>query len=1061
MKMKTTFSWLAALALAGAAMADVTHRYSFDADASDSVGTAHGTVEGLNTWVGGVVGLSGPPDNDSFVDLPSGLLQDSGGTPLEAVTLETWATIGSSDAVWTRLFDFGAYGGDPNVGRNYLGFIPHSGPGDTRLTISDADPGYNHEQMVILPGTLDDDTPHHIVGVIDPPNGWMAVYIDGVLQGYNTGITIPLSAVAPDESFLGRSLYAADGYLYGTIDEFRIHDGALTSPQVAASYFAGPDSLTANNPGTVVSLGLNLPGLVYEGATIASEPTATYSSAGTVVLGPNEATITSADSDIVEVLPDGRLAARSAGTVELTIEHAGQQGTASVTVQANPATIAHRYSFTNSAVDSVGGANGTLVSSPDGTLNVTFENGQAVFPGGPWETVAYIDLPDGIVSSKQNITIEVWTTWNGPAGSYWQRVFDFGNGGKGESAHNPGDGTGGFFLTPLGGAGDPDGVQCNMSGTGWLGERFLTGPETLPIGQQVHVVALCAPVLDKSQLWIDGRLIDSDTAPFLLSDLIDANNWLGASNWNDAAFNGLINELRIYEGALSELEIALAQEAGPDTLPPSPGALQSIALDVPPLLLGKTTATYASLLADYENIQDVNVSALFSSGFTSSDTGVFTVDNTGAMMPVSAGTADLTATYEGLEVTVSVEVLAPTELSLTYPSPLDAGGLTENAELIATYPGDLTANVAAFAGVTFESSKPGVANVNAVGALQPRGIGSATVTGTYGGLSADASVQVELPEGYAQPTLLHRYSFSEAPGSTVVEDSVGDADGELVNPTATSDFTGTGRLALGGGAYNGTEGYVNLPNAMFSVLPSFTFEGWVNWGGPAGESWQRIFDVGRTSAVDGSGNPVEDTYANPGVGYMFLTPRSGDNTFRFAIKEGTGAEIPQLNTAPLPVGQDTHFAVVYDTASGAARLYVNGQRTSTGVIVHPLTVLEDINVYLGRSNWTDPLYAGEFDEFRIWSGALLDAEVLAGFQAGPDELPDLTPPPTITVALDGGNVVISWPATAQGFDLQTSAQLGPQAGWTSTGATPVEVDGRLEATLPVSSGEAFLRLKKD
>lgn len=59
MKIRSVFSCLASFALAGAAMADVTHRYSFDADASDSEGTAHGTVEGAGTWVGGDVWLSG------------------------------------------------------------------------------------------------------------------------------------------------------------------------------------------------------------------------------------------------------------------------------------------------------------------------------------------------------------------------------------------------------------------------------------------------------------------------------------------------------------------------------------------------------------------------------------------------------------------------------------------------------------------------------------------------------------------------------------------------------------------------------------------------------------------------------------------------------------------------------------------------------------------------------------------------------------------------------------------------------------------------------------------
>jgi hypothetical protein len=84
-------------------------------------------------------------------------------------------------------------------------------------------------------------------------------------------------------------------------------------------------------------------------------------------------------------------------------------------------------------------------------------------------------------------------------------------------------------------------------------------------------------------------------------------------------------------------------------------------------------------------------------------------------------------------------------------------------------------------------------------------------------------------------------------------------------------------------------------------------------------------------------------------------------------------------------------AVVYDTAAGAARLYVNGQRVATGPITHPLSVVEDLNVYLGRAQWTDPHFAGEFDEFRVYRGTFLDDEVAATFAAGPDQLPTLAP----------------------------------------------------------------------
>lgn len=1059
--MKTPFltSLALSLALGAALQAELTHRYSFLSDASDSVGTAHAIPQGAAVVGGGFAYLDG--SSGTYLELPPGLIQG-----YEELTIEAWVTFYSSDQNWTRLFDFGGINGP--VGRNYIMFTPHSSGGDHRLSISDADPGYNHEEMVVLPGTLDDDIPHHIVAVFKPAEGWMAVYEDGVLVGANTQITIPLSAIDPENCFIGRSLYAADGWATMDLDELRIHDKALTAGEVIASLVSGPD-LVNYDPGSLLSVTVNLPAQVLEGARVTPELTANYAAVGEVVLGPREATITSSDPLVLEVQADGSLIARGTGTVTVTADVNGVSGTATVTVQPNPAVLAHRWSFNESpgattVKDSVGGADGTVRPSQAGSRQLTFDNGKAVFPGGvSYTDAAYIDLPDGIISSKQNITIEVWTTWNGPAGSYWQRIFDFGNSQKGDNPHNSGNGTGGLFLTPLGAAGSPDGVQYNAGPTGFAGEQFLTGPEPLPIGQQLHIVCTYAPDLNSSQLWINGRLIASALAPWQLSELQDQNNWLGASQWNDPPFNGTIDELRIYEGALSELEIILNQQAGPDALPPSPGLLQSVSLRAPTLFLGNPDPVYAELLADYENVQDVNVSGLSGSKFTSSDPGIFIVDDDGGMLPVSLGTATLTATFQGQKVTTTVEVVAPTALSLTTPSPLPAGGMPQGIELTATYPGDLTANAVAFEGVTYSSSNPDVATVDpATGAILPVGPGTATITAQYGGLEATAPVQVQLPEGYQPPTLIHRYTFDGVPGATLVEDVVGDADGELINPSADSTFTGTGRLKLQGGPWNDViqSGYVNLPNGMFSSLPSVTVEGWINWAGPAGSSWQRIFDVGRNSAVDEFGNPLEDVYANPGVSYMFLTPQIGNNTLRFGIKEGTGPEVPQLNAAALPVGQDIHFALVYDTASGAARLYVNGQRVAIGAIVHPLSVLEDINVYLGRSQWTDPYFAGEFDELRVYEGALLDREVALSYAAGPDTLPDFSPPPVLTARIEGDNILIEWPASATGYALHTSNQLGPNASWTAVGQAPVEANGMLRVSLPITGSAAFYRLAK-
>jgi hypothetical protein len=1039
------------LASAGASRAELTHRYSFTSEANDSVGTAHGTLVGTAVVSGGSVNLDGAAGN--YLNLPAGLI--AGYT---AVTLEAWASISGSGA-WSRLFDFGDTNPDTGNGRDYLFVTPRSGPADTRLVISDADPGFNHEELVSAPMTLDDGNPVHVVAVVNDAQRWMALYINGRLAASRSDLTIPLSAVATNFCYVGRSLYAPDAYLPAAIDEFRVHNSALDSGAVAAAFAAGPDTVDYD-PGTVTALSLALPDVLAVNATAIPELAGTFSGAGEIPLGTADVDLTSSDPGVLEVQTGGTLLARGPGTATITAELGGRTATATVTVEARPAVLAHRYSFDESdgaieVVDSVGGANGTVYPAAEGGNEVGLGTGSALFPGGAsYLNGPYIDLPDYLISTKTNITVETWVTWRGPANSNWQRVFDFGSSSKGDNPHNDGGGTTSIYLTPRSGGA----VARFNAWPGTTPEIILTDAAALPLDEVVHLVGIYAPEYGTSQFWINGILVASGNAPHPLAAWQDVNNWLGISNWNDPPLNGDIHEFRIYEGTLSELEVALRRSAGPDTLPGDPGALQSVALTIPPMLLqGNPVASKAALLATFANTPNVDVSGLSGTSFTSGDTHIVTVAGGGDLLPVAAGTAELVASYRGLMSTSMVSVAAPSALQLIVPTPLRAGGPISNAVLTATYPGT-NVTITGFTGVTFASADISIATINPAGGILPLRAGSTTLNAAFAGLDASTALQVEAATGGEAPTLIHRYSFSATPGTTVVEDSARDADGTLINPGTDSDFTGTGRLRLQGGAWDAAvqSGYVNLPNGLISGLPSVTFEAWIRWAGPAESSWQRILDVGRNSATDAGGNPAEDMYLNPGLSYLYLSPRSGANTYRFAIKQGDGPELPVLDAPALPVNVDVHCAVAYDTAAGAVRLYRDGQRVATGPITHPLSVLEDINVYLGRSQWTDPYFAGEFDEVRIYQGALSDADIAATFAAGPDALPDTEPGtgPTLSVTRSDAGVVISWPAAATDFTLESSVRV--------TGGTWSPVGGVANNSVTVSpSGDAtFYRLRK-
>jgi len=140
-----------------------------------------------------------------------------------------------------------------------------------------------------------------------------------------------------------------------------------------------------------------------------------------------------------------------------------------------------------------------------------------------------------------------------------------------------------------------------------------------------------------------------------------------------------------------------------------------------------------------------------------------------------------------------------------------------------------------------------------------------------------------------------------------------------------------------------------------------------------------------------------------------------------------------------------------------ARLYINGRRAGTAAASQPLSAVDDRNNWLGRSQWQDPLYTGLYDEFRIYNGPRLDADIAASFAAGPDSLA-LAPGATISAALVAGNLEITWPSSATGYTLEKLAALGGT--WGSANATLTTNGATISAVVPAGSAPGFYRLKQ-
>jgi hypothetical protein len=232
----------------------LVHRYSFSettgSNAVDSVGgpTWDGTLFDAASLGGGKVTLDG---TNGYVQLPPGIL-----TNMDSVTIELWASFGSVISNWAVLFTFGDTDINTGFGHHYISCQPHTAFNTTQIGISDANPGFNHEEDAVLNAVQDGKTNLHLVAVYYPTAGYTALYLDGSLAAINSTIDIPLAnAVLQDPlNYIGRSLYLNDPFLPAEIDEFRIYKGPLQAPAIMADFALGPNQLIGTNTTAAMSI---------------------------------------------------------------------------------------------------------------------------------------------------------------------------------------------------------------------------------------------------------------------------------------------------------------------------------------------------------------------------------------------------------------------------------------------------------------------------------------------------------------------------------------------------------------------------------------------------------------------------------------------------------------------------------------------------------------------------------------------------------------------------------------------------------------------------------------
>ncbi len=194
--------------LPGFVQADLVHHYRFDSDASDSVGTAHGTLINGASVSGGVLNLDGTND---YVQFNTYLVPGSGSYSVALFAKWTGGSFQLAEMISQ------GYSGGPGF---FLG-IKDSG-GEIRATDTWQTTG------VFYPN---DGQSHHFALTVDSSANQSYLYLDGSLSA--TFASALTTAQASTFTRFGRQFQTWSEYFQGTLDDVRVYNHTLSALDVA------------------------------------------------------------------------------------------------------------------------------------------------------------------------------------------------------------------------------------------------------------------------------------------------------------------------------------------------------------------------------------------------------------------------------------------------------------------------------------------------------------------------------------------------------------------------------------------------------------------------------------------------------------------------------------------------------------------------------------------------------------------------------------------------------------------------------------------------------------
>lgn len=211
--------------------------YNFDNDTNDSTLNLNNAVASANaTYSTGLTSQAITLGGTSFVKLPADIASH------QAISVATWVKLNNNNT-WQRIFDFGN-GEDENM---FL--TARNGSGNLQFTITNG----GNTQNLNGPA-LDTNRWMHVTITLDATG--IILYVNGTEVDQIASTPISPMDFKPVLNYIGRSQYANDPLLNGSIDDFRIYNYKITPAEIGV--------LAANEPPVAVDDTI----LVSEGASV-------------------------------------------------------------------------------------------------------------------------------------------------------------------------------------------------------------------------------------------------------------------------------------------------------------------------------------------------------------------------------------------------------------------------------------------------------------------------------------------------------------------------------------------------------------------------------------------------------------------------------------------------------------------------------------------------------------------------------------------------------------------------------------------------------------------------